>query len=235
MTTPGRTLRSLPLFSRLALAGALAVGLFGLLVSAALALRTGAREPGTCLSPEATRLRVCAPPLERAMETSMARHIPDAGERETLRRWMAGGARMGGFYEGAGEILRLRCATCHGAQAGAQAGVRLETYGDALALATPEGRDPYRRLHKLHVHVFSIGAILALFAWALERTRFPRWLTAPVGVAPLVGLVASVPLTLWACQSVAGPVLIWAAEGLVLLGWVSSTVLVAWDLWAPPA
>ena len=69
-------LRTQPLAVRLGLAALLAVLLVGWAVSLGLTARRAGSGVLDALSPEATRLRVCAPPLERAIHTNMARHIP---------------------------------------------------------------------------------------------------------------------------------------------------------------
>lgn len=228
-----QSLRALPLATRLALGAALALGLAGLGVSLHLTARAGHGDLGDCLAPEATRLRVCAVPLERAIHTSMARHLRSDRERAVITRWIRAGAPMGGFYEGPGRVIAARCGPCHGAQAGPQGGIRLESYGDALELATPSGRDPYRRLAKLHVHLFAVGAVLVLLAFGLGRTRFRKRLALAVGLAPVAALLLSVPVTLGACQTGLGPPVLWALDGLVVLGWLAGTALVGWDLFAP--
>lgn len=230
---PSSKLRSLGLPVRLGLGALLAVLLTGWGVSVLLAVDRAGGDLWIALSPEAGRLRTCAPPLERAIHTTMGRHIPDAWERRVLTTWMRHGARMDGFYGEPSRVLARRCQTCHGASP--RAGIRLLTYGDALALSQRGGRDPYHRLRGLHVHLFSIGAVLCLLLLGLALSRYPRGLVLGAGLSPVAALLVSVPLTLWGCGNPAGPVLLWFCEGLVLLAWPVITALLAWDLFSAEA
>lgn len=231
-------LRSLGLPVRIALGALLAVVLTGWGISVHLAVNRSGGEVWSAISPEACRLRTCAPPLERALYTTMGHHIPDPRERRVLVTWMRHGARMNGFYGEPSRILARRCQTCHGASP--QAGIRLLTYGDALALTAPDGsgrsggRDPYHRLRHLHVHLFSMGAVLCLLLLGLAFSRYPRWAVLGVGLTPIAALLLSVPLTLWGCGNPAGPVLLWLCEGLAIGAWPVITALLAWDLFATP-
>ncbi len=225
------TLRTLSLSSRLGLAALLVVGLTGWGVSLLLTARTGPPGLTDAFGPEGTRLRVCAPPLERAIETTMRRHIPRARERRVLVTWMRAGGTVTRWYGAPSRVVARRCASCHGRAP--QAGIRLETWADAYALTSPEGRDPYHRLRHLHVHLFAIGAVLSLLLLALGRTRFPTGIVRLVGGAPVVALLLSVPLSLWACGTSWAPTLIWLCEGAVALGWPVASGLLLWDLFAP--
>lgn len=231
MTRSSLRLSSLP--TRLALVAALSVGLLGLGASLQLAARVTGVGFFEGLSPESARKRICAVPLERAIETSMAPHIPAPTDRAALLGWIRAGAPLQGFYEGPGQVIADRCGPCHGAQAGPQAGIRLETFDDAQSLARPGGRDPYRRTGKLHVHLFAVGALLSLLALGLGRTRFSPWLASALGLVPIGALLLSVPLTLGACQLSFGPWAIWALDGVMVLGWILGTGFLAWDLFAP--
>jgi len=224
-------LRDLDLPVRIAFAGALAVLLMGWVVSLGLGARQVDGGLGEALSPEATRLRACAPPLERAIETTMRRHIPDPGERRVLAGWMRQGAKMTSYYGEPSRVLARRCASCHGASA--QGGIRLQTYGDAASLARRGGRDPYGRRGKLHVHLFAIGAVLALLLLALVHTRLPRWLALAVGLVPLAAHLLSAVLAIWGCSLGAGPYLLWLCEVLVIGTWPICSALLLWDLFAP--
>lgn len=224
-------LHALPRPARLGLSALLAVGLAGWGVALHLAARTGPGSLWDSLSPEATRLRACAPPLERAIGTNMREHIPDPAERAALVRWMRGGARMDAWFSGPSRIVARRCGACHGQAP--QAGVRLLTYHDAVDLAAPGGRDPYHRLRLLHVHLFAVGAALGLLLLALGFTRLPPWLVRAVGLGPVIALLLSAPLALWACQTGWGPYLLWLCDGAVVLGWLAGSLLALWDLWAP--
>jgi len=225
------TLRTLPHSSRLGLAALLGVGLTGWGVSLVLTARTGPPDLTDAFGPEGTRLRICAPPLERAIETTMRRHIPRASERRVLVTWMRAGGPMQGWYGAPSRVVARRCASCHGRAP--QAGIRLETWADAYALTRPGGRDPYHRLRHLHVHLFAIGAVLSLLWLALGRTRFPPWIGRLVGGAPVVALLAAVPLSLWACGTSWAFAVIWLCEGAVALGWPVASGLLLWDLFAP--
>jgi len=223
-------LRSLDLPVRLGLGALAAVFLVGWGVSLHLAVQRSGGDPWSAASPEACRLRTCAPPLERAIHTDMGRYIPDATERRVLTIWIRHGARMNDFYGEPSRVLSRRCQTCHGDSP--RAGIRLVTYGDALALAQNDERDPYHRLRNFHVHLFSIGAVLCLLLVGLALTRYPRWMVLGVGLTPVAALLVSVPLTLWACYNPVGPVVLWLCEGLVLVAWPVITALVAWDLFS---
>ncbi len=229
------TLRTLGLPVRIGLAALLAVLVTGWGVSVHLAVERSGDEVWSALSPEACRLRTCAPPLERAMHTTMGHHIPDSRERRVVVTWIHHGARMNDYYGEPSGILARRCQTCHGASP--QASVRLLTYGDALALSQAPGlggRDPYHRLRHLHVHLFSLGTVLCLLLLGLAYSRYPRWVVLGFGLSPVVALVLSVGLTLWGC-SMPGPlgyVVLWLCEGLVIGAWPVITALVAWDLFA---
>lgn len=223
-------LRALPAPTRLGLSALLVVGLTGWAVALHLAARTGPGSLWDALSPEATRLRVCAPPLERAIGTNMREHIPDPGERAALRRWMHRGTRMDAWFERPSRIVARRCGSCHGQAP--QAGVRLLTYHDARSLASPKGRDPYHRLQHLHVHLFAVGAVLGLLLLGLGFTRLPPWLVRAVGLGPVAALLLSVPLVLFACQTRWAPYALWLADGVVVLGWLAGSLLLLWDLWA---
>lgn len=213
---------------RIALGAALAVLLAGWGVSVHLAVLRSGGDLWAALSPEACRLRACAPPLERAIHTTMGRHIPDPRERHTLTRWMRHGARMNDYFRGPDRVLARRCQSCHGTSP--QAGIRLLTYGDALALSQPNGRDPYRRLQRLHVHLFAMGAVFCLLLVGLSFSRWPRPVVLGAGLTPIVALLLSAGLSLWACHTTVGPLLLWICDGLVLLAWPLSTALLAWDL-----
>ncbi len=230
---PASHLRSLPLPTRLGIAALLAVGLAGWAVSLGLLTRLQPDDPWAAFSPEATRLRTCAPPLERAIETHMRPHIPARRERQVLVRWMRRGAQLAEWYGAPQRIVRRRCATCHGEAP--QAGVRLVTYGDAVALSGhggPLARDPYHRRRHLHVHLFAVGTVLALLLLGLGRSRLPPWIALTLGLVPLGGLLATVPLSLWACHTAWAPYLIWLGEGLATLGWPLSSAVLLWDLFA---
>jgi len=226
-------LRSLGGPVRLAVGGLLAVLLTGWGVSACLSVQRSGGDLSTALSPEACRLRTCAPPLERAIYSTMGRHIPDPRERRILTTWMRHGARMNDYYGAPSRIVARRCQTCHGASP--QGGIRLLTYGDALALSDGGGRDPYHRLAHLHVHLFAVGAVLSLLLLGLSFTRYPRWVVLGAGLSPVAALLLSVPLTLWGCGNPAGPVLLWLCEGLVVLTWPVSIALLAGELYAARA
>ncbi len=219
------------LLSRIALGAGLAVLLLGWVVSLHL---HAARSGGGLLfslSPDACRLRACAPALERAIHTTMADHIPDRRERRALVRWIRHGARMDAYFGEPSWILARRCQTCHGASP--KGGVRLLTYGDALALAQPPGprsHDPYGRLRHLHVHLFAVGAVLFLLLLGLSRSRLPRPVVLGVGLTPVAALLVGSGLSLWGCALPGGPVMLWVCEGLVVLGWPAGVVLLAWDL-----
>ena len=225
-------LRLLPLPVRLGLSAFIAVLLAGWCVSLTLAAKRGTGRIADLLTPEATRIRACAPPLERAIHTTMRRHIPSQRERDLLVAWMRRGARMRAYFQKPSRIIEQRCATCHGATA--QGGIRLMTYGDALSLVSVGGRDPYKRLARLHVHLFAIGTVLVLLFLGLTHTRFPERLTVPLGLLPLAALLVSVPVTLWGCSSGAGgATVLWLCDGLVTLSWPIVSGLLLWDLYAP--
>ncbi len=227
-------LRSLGLPVRFGLGALLFVLLTGWGVSVHLAVQRSGDGFWSAVSPEACRRRTCAPPLERAIYTTMGRHIPDARERRVVVTWIRHGARMDGFYGEPSRILARRCQTCHGASP--QASIRLLTYGDALALSQEAGlggRDPYHRLRHLHVHLFTVGAVLCLLLLGLAHSRYPRSVVLGFGLAPVVALVLSVGLTLWGCGNPVGPVLLWLCEGVVIGAWPVITALLAWDLGAP--
>jgi hypothetical protein len=163
----------------------------------------------------------------------MRRHIPSCAERQRLVRWIRRGAGMGDWYGEPHRIVRRRCATCHGEAP--QAGIRLVTYADAVALSGrggPLARDPYHRLRHLHVHLFAVGTVLSLLLLGLGRTRLPDWIALSVGLVPLAGLLGTVPLSLWACQTGWAPYLIWLGDALVVIGWPVASVLILWDLFA---
>ena len=225
----GSRLVTLPGPRRVALTAAIVTGLVGLAVSLGLVARVDGRRPGWAFSPEAVRLRTCAPPLERALETTMRPHLTDPAERRALLGWIHAGARMESF---AGEPLRIldeRCGGCHGASP--QGGVRLQTYADVRALSVSGARDPYRRAGKQHVHVFAVGALLALLLLGLTSTRFPPGVQVTVGLAPLGAHLAQAGLlALGGCDL---PLVLWLLEGLVLLGVLAGSALLLWDLWAP--
>jgi hypothetical protein len=237
MKTMARSkLRTLGLPVRMALGALLAVGLTGWGVSVHLTATRSGGSVWSTLSPEACRLRTCAPPLERAIHTTMGHHIPDPRERRVVVTWIRHGARMNGYYGEPSRILAKRCQTCHGASP--QASIRLLTYGDALALAQEAGpgmggRDPYHRLRHLHVHLFSVGAVLGLLLLGLAHSRYPRSAVLGLGLGPVVALVLSVGLTLWGCGNPVAQVLLWLCEGLAVGAWPVITALLAWDLFAP--
>ncbi|MFH2009560.1 MAG: hypothetical protein ABI333_23410 [bacterium] len=224
-------LRTLELPVRVALAGALALLMIGWVVSLGMVARDVDGGLSEALSPEATRLRVCAPPLERAIHTNMRRHIPDPSERRVLVKWMRRGADMTSYYGEPSRVLGRRCASCHGASA--QGGVRLQTYADAASLAGRRGRDPYGRRGKLHVHLFAVGAILALLLLALVHTRLPAWLALTAGLTPLAAQLGSTVLAIWGGATGLGPYLLWFCEVLVIGAWPISGTLLLWDLFAP--
>lgn len=231
-------LRSLSVVVRIGLGALLAVLLAGWAVSVHLAARSSGSTLWSTLSPEACRLRTCAPPLERAIHTTMGHHIPSHRERRALVKWMRHGARMNDYFGEPSRILARRCRTCHGASP--RGGIRLLTYGDALALSQRDGqsrtggRDPYHRLRSFHVHLFSLGAVLCMLLLGLALTRYPRGVVLGLGLTPVVALLLSVPLTLWGCGNPVGPVLLWLCEGIVVLAWPVMIALLAWDLFAAP-
>ncbi len=231
-TPPRFRLRSLGLLPRMALGALLAVLLTGWAVSVHLSVTRSGEDLWFALSPEACRLRSCAPPLERAIHLSMSRHIPRR-DRRVLVRWMRHGAKLQSYYGEPSRVLARRCQSCHGASP--QASIRLLTYGDALALSQPPGkggRDPYRRLTRLHVHLFSIGLVLCLLLAGLAYSRLPRGVVLGVGLTPVAALLLSVPAILWGCGNAVGPVLLWICDGLVLAAWPVSTVLLARELFS---
>jgi hypothetical protein len=226
----GSRLAAWSLPGRVALTAALATGLVGLALSLVLVARVDGRRPGSAFSPEAVRLRTCAPALERAIETTMRSHLPDPAERRALLGWIHAGARMEAYAGEPARILDERCGTCHGASP--QAGIRLQTFADARALAEPGGRDPYRRAGKHHVHVLAVGALLVLLLLGLTATRLPPAVQLGVGLVPLAAHLASAVLVVGGLC--AAPLALWLLEGLVLLGLLAGSALLLWDLWAPP-
>jgi len=98
------------------------------------------------------------------------------------------------------------------------------------ALAVPGARDPYRRAGQHHVHVFAVGALLALLLLGLTSTRFPPVVQVAVGSAPLGAHLAQAGLL--ALGGCAAPLGLWLLEGVVLLGVLAGSALLLWDLWA---
>ena len=168
--------------------------------------------------------------LEKAVDGSMKEHFASDKDYNTVKDWIAGGAKEKDFKP-VKKIFDEACLMCHSkdAQAG---GVVLVTYSDSKSYMKQDtGKSISRLISLSHAHLFGIGSTVFLLVFIFSFTLYSEKLKIIIYSLSFFAIAADIGS--WWLAKLSGSLsfLVIMAGSLVALAFALLTLLPLYDMW----